>query len=209
MSGSRCEQRARALVAQLYDTLRPLGFRKRGTWLRRHRSGSPLGLVGVLGVQLSQGNQGRTCRAYVNVGAGLLGLPTLPLDTERVRPRDCLWSERIGDHWELDDDLHEVAHEVGSAAVAWFEARDSVEALLAPLDERDPSSLGAWLGQVAAVCAAWVARGDTDRARALLLAKRDYLAEHRPKANLGPVDELARALGLEHRSGKWTEHPEV
>lgn len=192
MSGSQCDQQARALVGRVYATLRPLGFRKRGTWLRRHRAGDPLGVMWVLGVKVTQGG---SCRATVTVGAGLLGLPALPLDTERARPRDCLWAERLGGHHDLDD-LEGVAAEVSDAAVAWFEARSTVEALLAPFDDRDPSTVGAWLGQVDAVCAAWVASGSPDRARELLLAKRDYLVSHQPKASLADVDELARALGL-------------
>lgn len=196
MSGSRCEQQARALVGKLYETLRSEGFRKRGAWLRRRRAGDPLGVVHVVGVQVSQGNGGKSCRAVVTVGATPLGLPALPVDTERVRPRDCLWSERIGDHWEIGGDLSDVAYDVGEQLGTWFAARDSVQAMLAPFDDRDPSTIRSWLGQVDVVCAAWVARGDLERARALFDAKRAYVVEHRPKEDPGLIDTFGRKLGL-------------
>ncbi|MEN0060884.1 MAG: hypothetical protein AAGA48_01980 [Myxococcota bacterium] len=195
MGGSVCEQRARSLVTALHRELRDLGFRKRGSWLRAVHPAEPLGVAQVLGVQLTQGSQKKDCRGYINVGAGLLGLPEHSLDSERLRPQDCLLAERIGEHWDLDDDLDDLAAEVGEQAQAWFEARIEADALLAPFADRDPSTVRAWLGQVEPVVAAWVSRGQTDAARELLLAKRAVL-EQRSGDAVERLDAFGKALGL-------------
>ena len=190
MSGSQCDQRARTMAGALHTRLQGLGFRKRGLWLRKRAVASPLSVVQVLGVQLAQSAPGRECHAIISVGAGLLGLREVPVDAERVRPRDCLWSERLGDHWVLEDDLREVVGAVAEQAETWFAERATQEQLLAPFAERDLGSVGAWLGQVNAVAAAWVALGESDRARALLDARRAKVSGN----NLTRADEFATAL---------------
>ncbi|MEO0603592.1 MAG: hypothetical protein AAF211_19290 [Myxococcota bacterium] len=195
MGGSVCEQRARALTTALHRELKDGGFRKRSTWLRAHRPGEPIGLVHVLGVQLTQGSQKRDCSAVVTVGAGLVGLPGLAIDLERVRVQDCLVTHRIGDQWDLDDDLDGIASELGDVAREWFAAREEVDAILAPFGDREPGSVRAWLGQVEPVAAASVVLGDRERAIALLEAKRGLVSGRAVER----LDELGKALGLVER----------
>jgi len=196
VGGSVCEQRARALTTALHRELKELRFRKRGSWLRAARPGDPLGVVHVVGVQLTTGSQKRDCRAYVNVGAGLVDLPGLPVDLERVRVQDCLLTERIGDHWDLDDDLDEIASEIAEAARAWFGDRSAADALLEPFEGREPDSVRGWLGQVEPVVAALVVRGERERAGALLEARRAFAVDGGRDADVERLDDLGRALGL-------------
>ncbi|MEM6929213.1 MAG: hypothetical protein AAF602_19900 [Myxococcota bacterium] len=192
MGGSVCEQRARALTTALHRELKDRGFRKRSSWLRAHRPGEPIGVVHVLGVQLTQGSQKRDCSAVVTVGAGLVGLPGIAVDLERVRVQDCLVTHRIGDQWDLDDELDGIASELGDVAREWFAARDAADAILAPFGERDPGSVRAWLGQVEPVVAASVVRGDRERALALLEAKRGLVSGRAVER----LDDLGKTLGL-------------
>lgn len=192
-----CEQRARSLTTALHRELRDRGFRKRGSWLRATHPAEPLGVVHVIGVQLLQGSANRDCRGYVTVGAGLVGLPEWPIDLERVRVQDCLWTERMGEHWDLDDDIDGVAVEVAELAEAWFAPREAAEPLLAPFADRAPSTVRAWLGQVEPVVAARVVQGDEAGAKALLLAKRDVLAASgRSETQVARLEAFGRRLGL-------------
>ncbi len=199
MGGSVCEQRARALTTALHRELKDRRFRKRGSWLRATLPGEPLGVVHVVGVQLTQGSQNRGCQAYVNLGAGLTGLPEVDLDLERVRVQDCLLTERVGDHWDLDDDVDDIASEIAEVARGWFADREGAEPLLAPFDGRQPSSVRAWLGQVEPVVAAWVVLGRTEAAKELLAAKRGVVAGGSKPAEVARLDAFGKALGLVER----------
>ena len=201
MSGSREEQRARALSAALSSRLK--GFRKKGAWLRRTRRGDgELQVLQVLGVQVAQQRTaGRDARVHVSVGAGLLGLPGVPLDAERVRPRDCLWAERLEDQ-EIGDEVAEIADDVAVEAEAWFEAHGTVEQLLAPFEDRDPGQVRGWIGQVDAVVAAWAVRGEEERARALFEAKHAHLREV-GRAEPEAMAAMARALGWAGDDEGW------